>query len=74
MKNVCICVLIILAMDSCNNNNMLIDPQGNEYTSVKIRDNSTLVYLVAFMKHFKTVSSHNYPKYNACSVRLIKDK
>lgn len=45
----------------------------NYWSSTSADTSINLAYSVAFMKHFKKISPHNYPKNNACSVRLIKD-
>jgi uncharacterized protein (TIGR02145 family) len=45
----------------------------NYWSSSTADTNSTLAYSVAIMSNLRIVSPHNYPKANACSVRLIKD-
>lgn len=45
----------------------------NYWSSTSSDTSSNHAYSVAFMQNLKKVSPHNYPKINACSVRLIKD-
>jgi len=49
--------------------------KGVNYWSSATADTSkVLAYSVAIMSNIKKISSHNYPKLNACSVRLVKDQ
>jgi uncharacterized protein (TIGR02145 family) len=45
----------------------------NYWSSSTADTNSTLAYSVAIMSNLRNISPHNYPKANACSVRLVKD-
>lgn len=45
----------------------------NYWSSTEADTSATLAYSVAIMSHIKKISPHNYPKNNACAVRLIKD-
>jgi uncharacterized protein (TIGR02145 family) len=45
----------------------------NYWSSSTADTNSTLAYSVAIMSNVRIISPHNYPKANACSVRLIRD-
>jgi uncharacterized protein (TIGR02145 family) len=45
----------------------------NYWSSSTADTNSTLAYSMAIMSNLRIISPHNYPKANACSVRLIKD-
>jgi uncharacterized protein (TIGR02145 family) len=45
----------------------------NYWSSSTADTNSTLAYSVAIMSNLRIISPHNYPKDNACSVRLVKD-
>jgi uncharacterized protein (TIGR02145 family) len=47
---------------------------GNYWSSTPSAKDSTLSWSIAFMNNLKIISGHNYPKRNACSVRLIKDR
>lgn len=48
---------------------------GVNYWSATASDtDTTLAYSVAILSHLRIISPHHYPKENACSVRLIKDK
>lgn len=46
----------------------------NYWSSSTADTNSTLAYSVAIMSNLEIISPHNYPKENACSVRLISDE
>lgn len=49
--------------------------KGVNYSSATPFDtNSALAYSVGILSKLKIVSPHNYPKINACSVSLVKDK
>jgi len=49
--------------------------KGVNYWSATTSDkDTTLAYSVGVLSQLKIVSPHNYPKKNACSVRLVKDK
>ncbi len=45
----------------------------NYWSSNTADTSQVLDYSVAIMSNLKKISPHNYPKVNACSVRLIKD-
>jgi len=45
----------------------------NYWSSSTADTNSALAYSVAIMSNLRIISPHNYPKANACSVRLIRD-
>lgn len=48
---------------------------GVNYWSASTADtNAALAYSVAILSHLRIISPHNYPKGNACSVRLIRDR
>ncbi len=48
---------------------------GVNYWSSTVADsNSAYAYSVAILSGTEIISPHNYPKENACSVRLIRDK
>lgn len=46
----------------------------NYWSSTPSDTDTALAYSVGILSNFKIVSPHNYPKMNACSVRLVKDK
>jgi uncharacterized protein (TIGR02145 family) len=46
----------------------------NYWSSTTSEMDSTLAYSVGILSKFEIVSPHHYPKLNACSVRLVKDK
>jgi len=46
----------------------------NYWSSTTADTSDVLAYSVAVMSPLKKISPHNYPKKNACSVRLVKDK
>ncbi len=46
----------------------------NYWSSSTADTNSTFAYSVAVMSNLRIVSPHNYPKDNACSVRLVEDR
>ncbi len=49
--------------------------RGVNYWSSSTADtNAALAYSVAVLSHLQMISPHNYPKANACSVRLLKDR
>jgi uncharacterized protein (TIGR02145 family) len=45
----------------------------NYWSSTVSQQNPTLAWSVAIMSNLEIISPHNYPRVNACSVRLIKD-
>jgi uncharacterized protein (TIGR02145 family) len=45
----------------------------NYWSSTPSDTDTSLAYSVGILSKFKIVSPHNYPKLNACSVRLVKD-
>ncbi len=45
----------------------------NYWSSTTADTSAILAYSVAIMSNIKKISPHNYPKENACSVRLVKD-
>lgn len=45
----------------------------NYWSSTASQEDSTLAWSVAIMSNLRVISPHNYPRVNACSVRLIKD-
>jgi uncharacterized protein (TIGR02145 family) len=48
---------------------------GVNYWSSSAPDtNPTLAFSVAIMGNLQIISPHNYPKHNACSVRLVRDR
>lgn len=46
----------------------------NYWSSTPSNADTALAYSVGILSKLKIVSPHHYPKQNACSVRLIKDK
>jgi uncharacterized protein (TIGR02145 family) len=46
----------------------------NYWSSTTADTNSTYAYSVAILSKLRIISPHNYPKENACSVRLIRDR
>ena len=46
----------------------------NYWSSTPSSTDVALAYSVGILSKFKIVSPHHYPKLNACSVRLVKDK
>jgi uncharacterized protein (TIGR02145 family) len=46
----------------------------NYWSSSSPDTNPTLAFSVAVMSNLQIISPHNYPKDNACSVRLIRDR
>lgn len=46
----------------------------NHWSSSSADTNEALAYSVALLDHLQMISPHNYPKANACSVRLLKDR
>jgi len=45
----------------------------NYWSSTVSPQDSTLAWSVAVMSNLEIISPHNYPRVNACSVRLIRD-
>ena len=45
----------------------------NYWSSTVSQQDTTLAWSVAIMSNLEIISPHNYPRVNACSVRLIKD-
>jgi uncharacterized protein (TIGR02145 family) len=46
----------------------------NYWSSSAAEADPELAYSVAIMSNLRIISPHNYPKANACSVRLVKDR
>ncbi|UCF79562.1 MAG: hypothetical protein JSW03_04780 [Candidatus Eiseniibacteriota bacterium] len=46
----------------------------NHWSSSTSDTNTALAYSVALLDHLQMIGPHNYPKVNACSVRLLKDR
>lgn len=47
---------------------------ANYWSSTTCDTSDILAYSVGIMGNLQKISPHNYPKRNACSVRLVKDK
>lgn len=45
----------------------------NYWSATVSEEDTTLAWSVAIMSNLEIISPHNYPRRNACSVRLIKD-
>jgi uncharacterized protein (TIGR02145 family) len=51
------------------------DVTGVSYWSSTVADtNQAYAWAMAILGHLRTISPHDYPKENACSVRLVKDR